>query len=47
MSTADANKPKEKNLTCNKCGLVFESEQTLHEHMKKNTVKRRPPAGVT
>ena len=36
MSTADANKPKEKNLTCNVCGLVFESEQTLHEHMKKD-----------
>ena len=48
MSTADANKPKEKNLTCNMCGLVFESEQTLHEHMKKDhSQEAQPPAGVT
>ncbi|MDQ5869301.1 MAG: hypothetical protein M3530_06185 [Thermoproteota archaeon] len=48
MSTADANKAKEKSLTCNICGLVFESEQTLHDHRRKDhSQEAQPPAGVT
>lgn len=46
MSTADVNKAKEKNLTCNTCGLVFESEQTLHRK-KDHSQEAQPPAGVT
>jgi len=48
MSIADTNNAKEKNLTCNMCGLVFESEQILHEHRKKDhSQESQPPAGVT